>query len=491
MHMFNSIRSRLLLSYLLVIATVLLAVVVALFFYAAQPGLRFVPTLQHLSTVSRVNRQQIVRLIEAGAGDEQFAQLLNETAVQNDVRVLIADVASQLIIFDSETEESWLGVSVEGIQNLRRLLPNLESDAVSGVFTAPDGSRWLVYSRPISTTGFGRLQIFYAAPEPTPRSFFSQTFFRPIWVSGLLALLVSVLLAFGFAGWVARPLQQAARSARAITQGDYEQRVPETGPDEVQTVARSFNSMATQVKASNQAQHDFVSNVSHDLKTPLTSIRGWSQSLLDGTAVTETEQQQAAGIIYNEAERMQRMVNQLLDLAKIESGQLKLERAPVDLHQLLTDVHNNLMLRAQDQQIHLTHDLQAVPPIIGDYDRLMQTFTNLLDNALIHTPAGGRVHVTLKMHGEKAVEVTVQDTGSGIAPEDIPRIFERFYQVEKSRTRENGRRGSGLGLAIVRELVEAHHGSIRAYSQVGEGSAFVVRLPVSSQPADTTVIRKT
>ena len=94
------------------------------------------------------------------------------------------------------------------------------------------------------------------------------------------------------------------------------------------------------------------------------------------------------------------------------------------------------------------------------------------------------------MHGEKAVEVTVQDTGSGIAVEDLSRIFERFYQVEKSRTRENGRRGSGLGLAIVRELVEAHHGSIRAYSQVGEGSAFVVRLPVSDQPEDTTVIRK-
>jgi signal transduction histidine kinase len=255
-------------------------------------------------------------------------------------------------------------------------------------------------------------------------------------------------------------------------------------------VARSFNSMATQVKTSNQAQRDFVSNVSHDLKTPLTAIRGWSQSLLDGTAVTETEQQQAAGIIYNEAERMQRMVNQLLDLAKIESGQLTLEQAPVDLHQLLTEVQNNLMLRAQDQKIHLTHDLQSVPPISGDYDRLMQTFTNLLDNALTHTPAGGRVHVALKMHGEKAVEVTVQDTGSGIAQEDISRIFERFYQVEKSRTRENGRRGSGLGLAIVRELVEAHHGSIRAHSQVGEGTVFVVRLPVSNQPEETTVIRR-
>ena len=477
----NSIRSRLLLSYLLVITTVLLALVVALFFYATQPGLRYVPTLQQLATVSRVNRQQIVELLELGADDLQYELLLDQTAVQSDVRILVADVTSQRVIFDSDPNDSWLGVTIAGIENVRRLLPNLESDAVSGVFTAPDGSSWLVYSRPISGAGFGRLQIFYVAPEPTPRSFFNQTFFRPIVVGGGLALIVSVILAFGIAGWVARPLQRAASAAKAVARGDYEQRVPVTGPDEVQTVARSFNSMATQVKVSQQAQRDFVGNVSHDLKTPLTSIRGWSQSLLDGTAVTEAEQQRAAGIIYNEAERMQRMVNQLLDLARIESGQLELVQVPVDLYQLLTDVHNTLMLRAQDQKIQLTCELQSVPPISGDYDRLMQIFSNLLDNAFTHTPADGRVHMSLKRHGEKAIEVTVQDTGSGIAPEDLPRIFERFYQVEKSRARENGRLGSGLGLAIVRELVEAHQGSIRAYSQVDEGSAFVVRLPAISE----------
>jgi len=477
--MLNSIRSRLLLSYLVVIAVALLAVVVALFYFTTLPGLRYVPTLQQLATVSRVNRPQLARLIELGAGDRQYEALLAETAVQNEVRVLVADVATQRIIYDSQPGDNWAGASVAGIENVRRLLPNLESDAVSGVFTAPDGSRWLVYSRPISVTGFGRLQIFYAAPEPTPRSFFNQTFFRPIFTGGLLAFIASIVLAFAIAGWVAQPLQRAAGAARALSQGDYDQRILVTGPDEVQTVARSFNSMAQQVKASNQAQRDFVSNVSHDLKTPLTSIRGWSQSLLDGTAVSEAEQQQAAGVIYHEAERMQRMVEQLLDLARIESGQLELALAPVDLRPLLTEVHHNLTLRAQDQQIELTSDLQPVPVIRGDYDRLIQLFTNLLDNALNHTPAGGRVHLRLKPQGEQAVEVTVQDSGSGISPEDLPRIFERFYQVEKSRVRENGRRGSGLGLAIVHELVEAHQGSIRAASQEGEGSLFVVRLPVN------------
>jgi signal transduction histidine kinase len=488
--MLNSIRSRLLLSYLLVIAISLLAVVVALFYFATRPGLRYVPTLQQLATVSRVNRQQLGRLVERGAGGDVYEQLLDETAVQNNIRILVADVTGKRVIYDSDPDDSWQGVSIEGVENVRPLIPSLENDAVGGLFTAPDSSRWLVYSRPISGAGFDRLQIFYAAPEPTPLTFFRQTFSRPIVTGGLLALFVSVLLAFGIAGWVARPLQRMASATEAVARGDYDQRLPEEGPDEVRRVAGSFNSMAMQVKATHQAQRDFVSNVSHDLKTPLTSIRGWSQSLLDGTAVTEAEQQQAATVIYNEAERMQRMVDQLLDLARIETGQLALVYAPVDLQQLLSDVGRTLQLGAQEQQIHFTTDLQPVPPISGDYDRLTQVFMNLLDNAFAHTPAEGRVHLSLKAHGEQAVEVTVQDTGPGIAAEDLPRVFERFYQVDKSRARGNGRRGSGLGLAIVRELVEAHHGRIRAYSQTGKGSAFVVRLPVSEQAQGTTVVSK-
>jgi signal transduction histidine kinase len=248
--------------------------------------------------------------------------------------------------------------------------------------------------------------------------------------------------------------------------------------------------MTAQVKATQYAQRDFVANVSHDLKTPLTAISGWSQAMLDGTAVSPQEQQQAATIIYQEAERMQRMVNQLLDLARLESGQLELVRHPLHLGQVLNDVYQSLSPRAQEQQIHFTLDVQPTSLISGDYDRLMQVFTNLVDNALTHTPSGGRIHLAVKPHSDKAVEAVVQDTGRGIPAEDLPRIFERFYQVDKSRAQGNGRRGSGLGLAIVRELVEAHQGIIQAYSQVGKGSAFVVRLPISDQPERSTIVRR-
>ncbi|MCA9876088.1 MAG: HAMP domain-containing protein [Anaerolineales bacterium] len=475
--MFNTLRSRLLLSYIGVIAIALLVITLALLFFASRPGVRYLSTMQHLAAVGASNRQQLFRLVETGADTAAYERLLEQTAVDNNVRVIIADITTKQILYDSQRINSWLGDTIEGVQNLRRLLPNVDTNAITGVFEHSDGSRWLVYSQPVSSLGFGRLQIFYAAPEPTTLAFFRQAFFRPIVVGAGVALLLSILLAAGLANWVVRPLRQMDSAAEGVARGDYDQQLSLDGPAEVQRLAASFNSMSSQVKKTQQAQRDFVSNVSHDLKTPLTSILGWSQSLLDGTADTDAARQQAATIIHNETERMQRMVNQLLDLARIESGQLRLTYAQVDLQQVLTEVHDNLARRAQEQSTFLTCDLQPVPPIWGDYDRLMQVFTNLVDNAMTHTPAGGRVHLSLKPQEEEIIEVKVQDTGTGIAPEDLPRIFERFYQADKSRVRDNGRRGSGLGLAIVRELVEAHQGTIRAYSQPGQGSAFVVRLP--------------
>ena len=185
------------------------------------------------------------------------------------------------------------------------------------------------------------------------------------------------------------------------------------------------------------------------------------------------------------------MVAQLLDLARIESGQLVLNLELVDLGKLLTAVHRSLTIRAAENRIHLTLNVASNLPLIrGDADRLTQIFTNLADNALEHTPADGRIDIAARPYGEKAVEVLVQDTGKGISPEELSRIFERFYQVDKSRVRENGRQGSGLGLAIVRELILLHHGVIQAQSKVGQGSLFIVRLPVDDQPEPSTILQR-
>jgi two-component system sensor histidine kinase ResE len=244
--------------------------------------------------------------------------------------------------------------------------------------------------------------------------------------------------------------------------------------------------MAQQVRASRDAQRDFVANVSHELKTPLTSIQGYSQAITDGTAADDESIRRSAGIIHDEAERMGRMVSELLDLARIESGQAVMRQEPVDLRSLLENVVEQFRLRAEEAEIDLLAKLADLPPTTGDGDRLAQVFTNLMDNAFKHTPTGGKVTVkaeTLTPSGvrrwkkawHRAIEVAVSDSGKGIPPEDLSRVFERFYQVDKARKHTGS---VGLGLAITREIVEAHGGSIKAESIVGLGTRFSVVLPV-------------
>jgi signal transduction histidine kinase len=269
-----------------------------------------------------------------------------------------------------------------------------------------------------------------------------------------------------------------------IARGNYDQTLDITSPDEIGRLAASFNTMAREVRTSRQAQRDFVANVSHELKTPLTSIQGFSQAILDGTADDEVNRHRAVEIISNEANRMSRLVDELLDLARIESGQIKMLQEPVDLVRILESCVEKFGLQAREGNITLALDAPALPLVIGDKDRLAQVFTNLLANALKHTPPGGKVTVRAqevkrigvgKATQGSAVEITVTDTGVGIPPADLEHIFERFYQVEKSRAGKD--RGVGLGLTIAKQIIDIHEGSIKVESVKDLGTKFTVVLP--------------
>jgi signal transduction histidine kinase len=473
----RTLRSRLLWSYVAVILAALLIVGVALIAFSSVSDARLLPSLERLSAISRTNQRELLQLWESGAGSDELQGLLFTTGEQADVRILVVDTEAEQIVFDTNTGDDWVGDELATIERPQSLvLTNVGRGSIFGSFVHSNGSRWLVFAEP--HPALGRALIFYAQPEPTAGEFFNEFFLRPLLYAGALALLLALLLAAIIARSVARPLGTMAGAAEAIARGEYDQRVPPEGPDEVQRVAGSFNSMAAQVKASQQAQRDFVANVSHDLKTPLTAISGWSQALLDGAADAPDERQRAAETIYNEAGRMERMVNELLDLARIESGQLQLKMRPVDLSQIVADVHHGQLPRARAKDIELTLDAADSLAVVGDPDRLTQIFTNLADNALAYTPAGGRVHLATRV-ANGAVEGIVTDSGPGIPTNELPRVFERFYRLEKSRARGENGRGSGLGLAIVYELVTAHGGQISVSSEVGRGSAFIVRLPAS------------
>ena len=300
--------------------------------------------------------------------------------------------------------------------------------------------------------------------------------------AGAIGFVISLLLAFVMSRWISWPLQRIALAAGEMAAGRYGAPVEVMSPDEARRLAESFNDMVRQIRAAQESQRDFVANVSHELKTPLTSIQGFAQAILDGTARDSDTRQQAVQIIVSEAERMTRLVEDLLVLAKVTADRDRTSWVELDVASLVEACTQRLAVQAEDKHVTIRAEMAPVPHVRGNADRLAQVFTNLLDNALKHSPVGSEIVVTVRVlenTGSKRerrwVQIGIADSGPGIPPESLERIFERFYQVDRSRS---ARRGSaGLGLAIVREIVAAHGGQVHAENTAPSGALFVVRLP--------------
>lgn len=230
----------------------------------------------------------------------------------------------------------------------------------------------------------------------------------------------------------------------------------------------------TDLKNLEKMRQDFVANVSHELKTPLTSIKGFTETLLDGAMHSEKHLVQFLEIINKESERLDRLIQDLLDLSHIEQKKLQLQWMDVDLTKLVQETILLLEPRAEAKQINLIFSYEEEAVVRGDSDRLSQILLNLISNAIQYTPEQGKVEVTIERWANKGYQLCVMDTGVGIKESEIPRIFERFYRVDKARSRSSG--GTGLGLAIVKHLVEVHRGEIKVTSEEGKGSRFSVLL---------------
>ena len=229
--------------------------------------------------------------------------------------------------------------------------------------------------------------------------------------------------------------------------------------------------MAGQLKQSQQQLRPFVADVSHQLKSPLTSIQGFAQAILDGTAGDSDTKLRAAQVIADESKRMMRQVDELLELSRIQSGQIQMARETVNIKELLEHCRDIFTVRAEEKGLTLKTEIEPQIVVVGDIDRLEQVFSNLLDNAIKHSPAGGEVGIIGRQSTGDFIEIAVVDSGQGIPPEQLPHVFERFYQAGEVRT------GVGLGLAIAKEIVLAHGGKIEVNSAPGEGAEFTVTLP--------------
>jgi signal transduction histidine kinase len=294
-------------------------------------------------------------------------------------------------------------------------------------------------------------------------------------VAGLLAAGIALVVARWLARGMTQPLRDMAAAARRMETGDYSARVQTKSRDEVGQLATAFNRMSAELENLERSRRDLVANVSHELKTPIAAIRAHLENLLDGV---EEPDPRTLQVMLAQTERLSRLIEQLLELSRLESGELPLRREEMPLAPLVSQVLSEIDVARSDRGVEVRSDLpEDLPSVDADPERVHQVLFNLLDNAVRFTPPGGEV--TVSAHRQNgSVEVSVIDTGIGISPEHLPRLFERFYRADPARSREDG--GTGIGLAIARSVVEAHGGHIRAESRMGTGSAFTFDLPVAT-----------
>lgn len=230
----------------------------------------------------------------------------------------------------------------------------------------------------------------------------------------------------------------------------------------------------TETRRLEQIRSEFVANVSHELKTPVTSVKGFAETLLDGAMYDEATLREFLKIIYDESDRLHRLISDILDLSRIEQHRIPLKMEQLNVVDVITETAQTMRKRIEKKQLELVLPQKRHVMMEADKDRLRQILLNLVTNAIAYTPDKGRIEISL-IERENELDLIVSDTGIGISEKDLPRIFERFYRVDKARSRQSG--GTGLGLAIVKHLVESYHGKIRVESEEGKGSTFIVTLP--------------
>ncbi len=463
-----SLKWRLFTTYIVVIIVTL--VVVALGVSLLMRGYVDRLSLARLDDMTRPIYVQIVGMIRGNVTPAQLLATLQEQADKNGAYILLVD----------------------GAGNIERQLIPLKSDALpitvtpgslplgltspqQGKITATDGRLFLYSAYPLIKQS-GQLDrvetMFLATIRPGTFSVL-KIFMPPLLIAAGLALIFALLIAVLLARSVYRPLTKFTTAARQISKGDYSQRIKIDSPQEISEMADSFNRMTHDVEQSQLRLRHFVADVSHELRSPLTSIQGFAQALIDGTASDDATKLRAAQIIDEEARRLKRQVDELLELSRMQSNQIQIGNEKVDLKEVLRHSVEIYEVQAKKNSIDIDLKLSADTTVTGDADRLEQVFNNLIDNAIKNSPTGGKISVILSRPDEKLAQIVVADEGPGIPADQIPYVFERFYQVTGSRT------GVGLGLAIAREIIMAHYGSIEISSQPGQGARFTVKLPLN------------
>lgn len=462
--MFSSLRSRLWISYSIIILVALSGMIGPVITSLSHSPLFYrqliLPLRMAQSSIStKINLDTNLKM-------EQIKKIVLDQSRMDGFRYVIVSSDGKILI------DSGSGV-YPPLPSLDIPIQPTGDDPISfNVLSDVDHKPWMYIIRPINSTNY----LLAASRQPVIeiRSMLRDEIVQPMLKGSMIALFIAFALGLFMSSWIESPLKRLADGARQIESGTYPV-LDKEGPREIQELAESFNQMSMRVQQTEESQRDFLANVSHELKTPLTSIQGFAQSILDGAASTPQELMQAAGVIFDESSRMHRLVIDLLTLSRLEEGTAGMHSSPVNLSMVIDQLDEKMHPLIQAAKLTIKKEITPDLIVMGDGDRLAQVFTNLVDNAIKFTPPGGTITLTLKPD-QNFILASISDTGVGIPDMEESRIFERFYQVDKSR-RGGSSRGIGLGLAIARQIILSHNGEIWVVSHPGKGSTFYVRLP--------------
>ncbi len=302
-------------------------------------------------------------------------------------------------------------------------------------------------------------------------------------LAGATVVIAAGVSIFGWwlANKLARPIQVLTQAVEHMQLGDLSMRVKPSGPQELQRLGEAFNNMASRLQSNVNELRAFVANASHELRTPLTVVKLRAEALREGALEDPVVADRFLGDIESEVNRLVLMVNDMLDLSRVDAG-MEVKRAMVDLGSVANEVYETFSIRAARAGVDLSLDIEAgLPQVMGNEDHLRRVFYNLVENAIKYTQDGGKVEMLLRPGPkENTVRFLVKDSGGGIAPEHLPHVFERFYRADTAPTRAGVSRGSGLGLAIAKSIIESHGGEIGVSSELGSGTTFWADLPSHS-----------
>jgi heavy metal sensor kinase len=463
MSFIHSIKFRFTIWYLLVLAFLLIALSGGVYFYLSRSLYRSLDRSLAIRSTQLCSIQEILESIRQGEFQEQLGEIV----------ILYFYSGDQLV----EVSAPGIGVS---------LSHEFVSKTIAGssAFTTSqtaEGERLRLVAVSINLSMLGPPPGIQPAALVIARSTrqIENILTRLVGTLAIAVLLTLALAAGGgifLAGRALKPVEKIARTAQEIEETDLSRRISVNTKDELGRLAATLNAMIGRLEKAFQRQRQFTSDASHELRTPLSVIEAESTLALQKER-PPSDYRQSLETISQEARQMSSLIDRLLALARADAGKEQWNFTQVDLGKLITNLSADVGVLCQEKGLSLQLGQTQDLAVKGDEARLRELFMNLLDNAIRYTPAPGTVSVSLRREGQMAV-VAIKDTGVGIPAEDMPFIFERFYRVDKSRSRTEG--GTGLGLAISRHIAEAHGGKIEVESQVGAGSTFSVSLPLQS-----------